>query len=136
MENPDEVLRAVSSDTGVPVEDIISSGRQAQFVQARRVAAVAFRLLGFSSPQTGEILGNRDHTTVLHLLKTAQADDIEQAEECLTLLERHVFSVRWETLREGVRWFALNPRTGAEIKLPVETGLALSAALSLSGVDA
>lgn len=137
MQSVDEVLNVVSEECGVSRGDIVGLSREVQFVRARRVAALVFHELGYSSPQTGRALGGRDHTTVLHYLKTSLPEDVAQAKLCQKLLtSNNMYSVRWETCDDGVRWFLRNPRTGVEMKLPVETGASMSLALSLGGVDA
>ena len=135
MHHPDEVVNVVASYKKVPARDLVSGSRRWQLVEARRVAAVTFRLLGFSSVETGLALGGRDHTTVLHSLKTAEEGDIADAEACLELLDTRTYSVRWAVCDDGVRWFIANPRSGVEIKLPIETGATMSLAMSLQGVD-
>jgi hypothetical protein len=137
VQSADEVLNVVSQECGVSQSDIVGLSREVQFVRARRVAALVFRELGYSSPQTGRVLGDRDHTTVLHYLKTSVPEDVVQAKLCENLLaSNNMYSVRWEMCGDGVRWFLKNPRTGVEMKLPVETGASMSLALSLGGVDA
>lgn len=135
MHHPDEVLNVVAAYTRITVPDLLSHRKPSHLVEARRVAAVAYRLMGYSSPEIGRFLGGRDHTTILNSVQKATAENIADAEACLGMLDSKTYSVRWAACDDGIRWFIANPRTGVEIKLPVETGATMSLAMSLNGVD-
>jgi hypothetical protein len=64
-------LHAAAERHGVPVFAVVGPSRDARFVRARREAVWRLHALaGFSSVRIGEILGGRDHTTILHHLRT------------------------------------------------------------------
>jgi len=61
------ILREVSEEYGVSVEDILGARRDQRVVLPRQI--IMYRLCketGWSLPQIGRFLGNRDHTTVLN----------------------------------------------------------------------
>lgn len=63
----EEILRAVSAITGKSTDDIRSNRRTVDVVIPRQlVMALARRLTLRSLPVIGNVLGGRDHTTVLH----------------------------------------------------------------------
>lgn len=62
-----DILRAVSQATGISVIDIISVRRTRAVTMARFMAYwLARRLTARSLPGIGRLIGDRDHTTVLH----------------------------------------------------------------------
>lgn len=61
------ILSETAGYFGVAVDDIRSQNRSRPFVQARQIAMYLLRdLTDLSLPKIGEVLGGRDHTTVLH----------------------------------------------------------------------
>lgn len=65
--NPSEVVEIVSSYYGLRVALLKSSGRKRSIAEPRQVAMYLLRHdLGLSQSNIGEILGGRDHTTVIH----------------------------------------------------------------------
>ena len=71
VKNMAEMLMAVCRGYGISLEKIQSHNRSKMVVQARKVFAVrAYKECGASSTEIGVALGNRDHTTILHYLKT------------------------------------------------------------------
>ncbi len=61
------ILSVVSKSFGVKTSEVCGKARKKQIVAARHVTAYLLRKeLGFSLQQTGKILGNRDHTTIIH----------------------------------------------------------------------
>ena len=70
----EEVVGAVAQAAGFTLAEIVGASRRAPLVRARSAAALALQRLGVSSPATGRVLGGRDHSTVLHALKNAQAE--------------------------------------------------------------
>ena len=61
------ILREVSQQYGISIEDIISPRRDAKIALPRQI--IMYRICketDWSLPQIGRFLGNRDHTTVLH----------------------------------------------------------------------
>lgn len=64
------ILREVAEKHNMSVKQVQSTARLKEFVAARQEAS--YRLnkeLGFSLKQIGNMLGRRDHTTVLHAIK-------------------------------------------------------------------
>jgi hypothetical protein len=79
------VIETVANYEGVSAETMLSPLRTREAVAARRKALyLAYRMSGKSLPEIGRRFGGRDHTTVLHAVRTmetqASADPIFQAE--------------------------------------------------------
>jgi chromosomal replication initiator protein len=79
------VIEVVAQHEGVSAETMLSPLRTREAVAARRKALyLAYRMSGKSLPEIGRRFGGRDHTTVLHAVRTmetqASADPIFQAE--------------------------------------------------------
>lgn len=67
----DKVQRAVCDYFNITLEDLSSSSRRRQIVQARQIAMFLSRSLTSSSLATiGQQIGGRDHATVLHACNT------------------------------------------------------------------
>ena len=67
-----EVVCKVAAEHGVALSDLRGPGRRGRLAEARRRAAAAARArTDVSLPQLGRIL-NRDHSTVLSLVRTAE----------------------------------------------------------------
>jgi chromosomal replication initiator protein len=64
---PQLIINTVAEHFNVSVEDIISPKRNFPFVQARQVVMYLCRqLTNYSYDQIARILGNKDHSTILH----------------------------------------------------------------------
>ena len=64
---PDEVVRTVAEAFGVAVDRMIGRDRSRQVAMPRQIAMYLMREEGnMSLPQIGEVLGGRDHTTVMY----------------------------------------------------------------------
>jgi chromosomal replication initiator protein len=64
---PDEIVRKVAESFGVSVESMLGRDRSRQVAFPRQVAMYLLRSeADISLPQIGEILGGRDHTTVMY----------------------------------------------------------------------
>jgi hypothetical protein len=64
------VASAVAAEFGVTLEDLLGERRHAPIAEARQVAmALGQRCCGYSLPRIGRLL-RRDHTTVLHGIRT------------------------------------------------------------------
>lgn len=79
------VIETVAHHEGVSAETMLSPLRTREAVTARRKALyLAYRMSGKSLPEIGRRFGGRDHTTVLHAVRTietrASADPILQTE--------------------------------------------------------
>jgi chromosomal replication initiation ATPase DnaA len=62
-----KVLRSVSAEHGVSVDELRGPRRNNRLIEARRAVIQALRDCGLSLPQIGRFV-HRDHTTVLHHL--------------------------------------------------------------------
>ena len=61
------ILQEVADKHGITVKDMKGDCRKNKFSRARQEAAYIIKdRLGMSLPKIGRILGNKDHTTVLH----------------------------------------------------------------------
>jgi hypothetical protein len=67
---PRTIMIAVAEEHGLTVEDMLSSARMAGHVKARAVCAHRLHKSGKSLPQVGELMGGRDHTTIMYLIHT------------------------------------------------------------------
>ncbi len=73
---PSKILEAVAEIEGVKVEDLIGQNRSAKFATPRQLAMYILRqYIEISLPQVGEILGGRDHTTVMYATKKVNEND-------------------------------------------------------------
>lgn len=61
-------LLAVSKLTGFSVDELKGEGRNQPLVHARWAVAYLLRKRGWTARRIGILLGNRDHTTILHAL--------------------------------------------------------------------
>lgn len=66
---PHAAVTETAHDHGIPVTDIIGPTRHTRIIPARTDAAHRLRRLGLSTPDIGNILGARNHSTILHYLK-------------------------------------------------------------------
>lgn len=67
------VIEVVAQHEGVPAEVMLSPLRTSEAVAARRKALyLAYRMSGKSLPEIGRRFGGRDHTTVLHAVRTIE----------------------------------------------------------------
>ncbi len=131
------LLDVVAKRTGIPVPEIIGDSRQWEKVRARRLAAIGLRELKWSYPSIGRAFG-RDHTSIVHLVKTADDETRALALECVAAMYDTTFMLRYvpqESLSAPIKWFVLNPRTNTEVTLPCGLAEDLSAALASEGMD-
>jgi hypothetical protein len=61
-----QLIQTVSDIFDVSYGEIIGEGRARPFVEARAVIVQVLRQRGWSYPRIGKLLGNRDHTTIMH----------------------------------------------------------------------
>jgi len=74
--HPKKILEAVAESEGVKVEDLIGQNRSAKIALPRQFAMYILREYNeISLPQVGELLGGRDHTTVMYATKKINEDD-------------------------------------------------------------
>lgn len=68
-----QIMRIVATHTGITIPEMQSEYKGQAMVRARWLAALLMReLLGYSTPQIGRQLGDRDHTTILHGIRSAK----------------------------------------------------------------
>jgi chromosomal replication initiator protein len=71
-----KILEFVSNREGIAVDDLIGQNRSAKIAIPRQLAMYLLRDLNeISFPQIGEILGGRDHTTVMYGIKKVEEDE-------------------------------------------------------------
>ena len=76
-----EIIYRVAQKHGVSIADIKGKSRRHMFVKARQEAAYEIReQRGLSLPQISKMLGDRDHTSILHGIKRHTALLAKQAE--------------------------------------------------------
>ena len=65
--SPRKLLEFIAADRGVTVDELIGQNRSSKIAEPRQLAMYLLREFNeISLPQIGEILGGRDHTTVMH----------------------------------------------------------------------
>jgi hypothetical protein len=69
---PERVVAAVADAFLVSASDVLGKNRHLTAVSARRAAAYLLRVQGFSFPEIGLLLGQRDHTTAMHHVQRAE----------------------------------------------------------------
>jgi len=68
-----KLVAIACKEAEVTKSELIGSSRQGHVVHARWSIMLGLRRAGLSSPEIGRLLGNRDHSTVLHgLSKSAE----------------------------------------------------------------
>jgi len=67
----EDIVRKVSDVSSVPEKEIIGKSRKMELVEARQISMYLCRdIMGTSLNNIGVYFGGRDHTTVMHALKT------------------------------------------------------------------
>ncbi|HQV93016.1 MAG TPA: chromosomal replication initiator protein DnaA [Anaerolineales bacterium] len=73
---PNKILEAVAEMEGVHVDDLLGQKRSAKIAIPRQLAMYILRqYIEISLPQVGEILGGRDHTTVMYATKKVNENE-------------------------------------------------------------
>jgi chromosomal replication initiator protein len=73
---PNKILEAVANTSGIGVDELVGQNRSAKIAIPRQLAMYLLREFNeISLPQVGEILGGRDHTTVMYAIKKIEGDD-------------------------------------------------------------
>jgi len=73
---PDKIFEAVAFDGGVTVAELFGQNRSNKIALPRQMAMYLLRELNETSlPQIGELLGGRDHTTVMHAIRKIDTDE-------------------------------------------------------------
>jgi vacuolar-type H+-ATPase subunit H len=65
----DHFAGVVSDGYGIPVEQLAGPHRDKVSVFARRIVAICLREKGYSYPEIGDVLGKRNHTTIIRLVR-------------------------------------------------------------------
>ena len=68
---PEEIIETLSQHFNIKKDKIVGKPRYRHIVEARMIAAYILRkdrYLGLSLKQIGDLLGNRDHSTIMHSL--------------------------------------------------------------------
>jgi chromosomal replication initiator protein len=74
--SPQKILEAVATFEGIGVDDLIGQNRSAKIAVPRQIAMYLLREINdISFPQIGELLGGRDHTTVMYGIKKIDDDE-------------------------------------------------------------
>ncbi|MGZ9233977.1 MAG: chromosomal replication initiator protein DnaA [Anaerolineales bacterium] len=74
--SPRRILEAVATHEGVGVEDLVGQNRSAKIAVPRQIAMYLLREINeISFPQIGELLGGRDHTTVMYGIRKIDDDE-------------------------------------------------------------
>ena len=68
------IIYLVAADFNCTADDITSPRRNKNYIRARFTAAEIFARRGNSYPQIGRWLGNRDHTTIMHSVKSFRSN--------------------------------------------------------------
>ena len=64
---PEQILNTIAQEYGISMEDLLSQSRSQRVAFPRQVAMYMLREESeLSLPKIGEILGGRDHTTVMY----------------------------------------------------------------------
>lgn len=88
-----QILQLVAAKSEFTEIALLGAGRNKHIVRWRHVLMyLAHRLTGYSLPQIGRLLGNRDHTTILHGVQklTAQRLVDAQLDQLLSDCEREL----------------------------------------------
>ena len=87
---PDDVLDAVSKAFGVSNDRILGRERTREVALPRQIAMYLLREeSGVSLPQIGEIVGGRDHTTVIYA-----CDKVNNLMETDSRIRRQILQIR------------------------------------------
>ncbi|MDP2734746.1 MAG: helix-turn-helix domain-containing protein, partial [bacterium] len=92
--SPQEVVQTVCQHFNVPVQDLKSAKRNREIVLPRQIASYVLKdLAQLSLKNIGDLLGGRDHTTILHGI-----EKIEQEIKTNPLLKNQIHHLRGEIL--------------------------------------
>lgn len=82
-----DILRAVSSATGIAMADLKSPRRRRDVVRARMIyMALARRLTSQSFPMIGRTIGGKDHSTIIHGILKVETRTVDFEPEFSQLL--------------------------------------------------
>lgn len=67
----EDILDVVSKECQVTIESILEKTRKQEVVQARHIfCAIARKYMKLSLKNIGQTIGGRDHTTIIHAIRT------------------------------------------------------------------
>ena len=88
----EDVVRRVSEVSNVPEKDIVGKSRKMEIAEARQISMYLCRnIIGTSLNNIGVYFGGRDHTTVMHAVKT-----IDQKQEKIERVGKMVHTLKQE----------------------------------------
>ena len=94
--SPDAVIKVVSDNFNVSIEDLKSSSRKREISLARQIGMYLMRQhTDLSLPKIGEVFGGKDHTTVLYScdkINQLQSSDLNVAQTIRQLSDRINFT--------------------------------------------
>jgi chromosomal replication initiator protein len=74
--SPAKILEAVASSEGINVNDLVGQNRSAKIAIPRQLAMYLLRQFNdISLPQIGELLGGRDHTTIMYGIRRVDENE-------------------------------------------------------------
>jgi chromosomal replication initiator protein len=88
----EDVVRRVSEISKVPERDIVGKSRRMEIAEARQISMYLCRhIIGTSLNSIGVYFGGRDHTTVMHAVKT-----IDEKQQKDNRIEKMVTTLKQE----------------------------------------
>ncbi|GAB4548541.1 MAG: chromosomal replication initiator protein DnaA [Anaerolineales bacterium] len=73
---PNRIIEAVAEHEGIGVDDLLGQNRSAKIAIPRQLAMYLLREFNeISLPQIGEMLGGRDHTTIMYGIRRVEEDE-------------------------------------------------------------
>ena len=85
----DRIMKLVSTELGIKIADIKSKSRQKSTVFARSIAGYFLRhYMGMSYATIGKVLGNRDHSTIMHSLNRIESGLLKNNTEIVPVLKK------------------------------------------------
>ena len=72
---PNKILEAVAAQAEIDIKELFGQNRSAKIAVPRQLAMYILDKINISSPQIGELLGGRDHSTVLYGIKKVAGDE-------------------------------------------------------------
>jgi chromosomal replication initiator protein len=87
----DEILQIIAYECSVSVEDIVAKTRKTEVVNGRFIfCGIMKEYFGYSLKKIGEIVGGRDHTTIIHSVE--KYHDRYQNEEHYRVLVNNIYN--------------------------------------------
>jgi chromosomal replication initiator protein len=88
----EDVVRRVSEVSNIPEKEIVGKSRKMEIAEARQISMYLCRkIIGTSLNSIGVYFGGRDHTTVMHAVKT-----IDQKQEKIERIGKMVHTLKQE----------------------------------------